>query len=178
MDISLLDELEQQHRMTEDLLTKLENAEDDAEQRSLVDQLVTALLEHMQTEETQVYPMLRELDEEMGEEAEVEHGLARKGLEQLQSLIGQPGFGAAVAMVQAGVEHHVEEEENEAFPKLRQSLSGSSSSSGGSPGGSSGDSSGSSGPTKEELYEKAKEAGIEGRSSMSKDELEQAVQDT
>jgi len=91
-------------------------------------------------------------------------------------LIGQPGFGAAVAMVQAGVEHHVEEEENEAFPKLRESFSGSS---GGSAGGSSsGDSSGASGATKEELYEKAKEAGIEGRSSMSKDELEQAVQDT
>jgi hemerythrin-like domain-containing protein len=172
MDISLLDELEQQHRMTEDLLTKLENAQDGSEQRSLVDQLATALLEHMQIEETQVYPMLRELDEEMGEEAEVEHGLARKGLEQLQSLIGQPGFGAAVAMVQAGVEHHVEEEENEAFPKLRQSLSGSSD------GASDSSSNGSSGATKEELYEKAKEAGIEGRSSMSKDELEQAVQDT
>jgi hemerythrin superfamily protein len=119
MDIALLDELEQQHRMTESLLSKLENAEGESEQRSLVDELVTALLEHMMTEETQVYPAVRELDERMAEEAEIEHGLARKGLEQLQSLVGQPGFGAAVAMVQAGVEHHVEEEENEVFPKLR-----------------------------------------------------------
>jgi hemerythrin superfamily protein len=120
MDIALLDELEQQHRMAEALLSELENAEGEAEQRPLVDELVTALLEHMMTEETQVYPTVRELDDRMAEEAEIEHGLARKGLEQLQSLVGQPGFGAAVAMVQAGVEHHVEEEENEVFPKLRE----------------------------------------------------------
>ena len=121
MDIALLDELEQQHRMAEELLSKLENADGEAEQAPLVDQLVTALLEHMQTEETQVYPALRDIDPLMGEEAEVEHGLARKGLEQLQGLVGRPGFGAAVAMVQAGIEHHVEEEENEVFPKLRRS---------------------------------------------------------
>ena len=121
MDIALLDELEQQHRMAEDLLTRLHNAAGEAEQGPLVDQLVTALLEHMQTEETQVYPALRDIDPQMGEEAEVEHGLARKGLEQLQGLVGRPGFGAAVAMVQAGIEHHVEEEENEVFPKLRSS---------------------------------------------------------
>jgi hemerythrin superfamily protein len=120
MDIALLDELEQQHRMAEELLSKLENAEGEAEQAPLVEQLVTAMMEHMQTEETQVYPTLRDLDDEMGEEAAIEHGLARKGLEQLQSLVGRPGFGAAVAMVQAGIEHHVEEEENEVFPKLRR----------------------------------------------------------
>lgn len=41
---------------------------------------------------------------------------------------------------------------------------------GGSSGGSSAD-----GATKEELYEKAKDLGVEGRSKMSKDELESAV---
>jgi hemerythrin superfamily protein len=122
MDISLLDELEQQHRMAEDLLSRIENAEGEAQQQPLVDELVTALLEHMQTEESQVYPALREIDDDAAEEAETEHGLARKGLEQMQSLVGRPGFGAAVAMVQAGIEHHVEEEENEVFPKLRSAF--------------------------------------------------------
>jgi len=46
MDIALLDELEQQHRMTEALHSQLENANGEAEQRALVDELVTALLEH------------------------------------------------------------------------------------------------------------------------------------
>ena len=127
MDIALLDELEQQHRMAEDLLSKLENADGETEQRPLVEQLVTALTEHMQTEESQVYPALRDLDDGLAEEAEVEHALARKALDQLESMVGKPGFGAAVVMLQAGIEHHVEEEENEAFPKLRESMSGSES---------------------------------------------------
>ena len=122
MDISLLDELEQQHRMAEDLLSRIENAEGEAEQQPLVDELVTALLEHMQTEESQVYPALRDVDDEAAQEAETEHGLARKALEQMQSLVGRPGFGAAVAMVHAGIEHHVDEEENEVFPKLREAF--------------------------------------------------------
>gem|GEM_PF-889255 len=172
MDAELLDELERQHRMVEDLLEQLEEAEEADEQRPLVDQLMTALSQHMEIEETQVYPELARLDPEMGEEAETEHRLAREGLQQMQQLIGQPGFGAAVAMVQAGIEHHVEEEEGEAFPKLRQELGLESSGSGRS---TSSGSASSDGPTKEELYERAKEAGIEGRSSMSKDELERAL---
>ena len=127
MDIALLDDLEQQHRMAEDLLSKLENAEGESEQRPLVEQLLTALTEHMQTEESQVYPALRELDGDLADEAEIEHGLVRKALDQLESMVGKPGFGAAVVMLQAGIEHHVEEEENEAFPKLRESMSGSES---------------------------------------------------
>jgi cation transport regulator ChaB len=52
---------------------------------------------------------------------------------------------------------------------------GSSGSSGGS-GGSSGGSGGSSdGPSKQELYEQAKELDIEGRSNMNKDELQRAI---
>jgi hypothetical protein len=78
---------------------------------------------------------------------------------KLQELIGQPGFGAAVAMLQAGISHHVEEEEDEVFPKLRQAL--------GFP---------STDTSKRELYEQAKAAGIEGRSSMTKDELAAALQ--
>ena len=82
----------------------------------------------------------------------------------------QTGGGLAVScwmpivdMVTAGISHHVEDEEKEALPKLRKSL--------GLAGGSS-----SGEPTKEELYEQAKEAGIEGRSTMSKAELAEAVE--
>ena len=42
--------------------------------------------------------------------------------------------------------------------------------------GSSGSSGGSDGKTKDELYEQAKEEGIEGRSKMSKGELKDAVE--
>jgi hemerythrin-like domain-containing protein len=162
MDAQLLDQLEAQHREAERLIADLENATDAAQQQPLVDQLTTALQKHMEIEEQQVYPELARLDGEIAEEAEVEHGLARGGLSEMASMVGQPGFGAAVAMVKAGISHHVDEEENEAFPKLRKSLGLSAPS-------------GSEEPTKQELYDKAKDAGVEGRSSMTKAELAEAV---
>jgi iron-sulfur cluster repair protein YtfE (RIC family) len=161
VEAGLLDELEAQHRQAEQVLSQLEKAEGEQGQRRLVEQLTTALAQHMQLEETQVYPELAKLDSDLAEEAEIEHGLARDGLAKLTTMIGQPGFGATVAMVQAGIAHHVEEEETEAFPKLRAAL--------GLPGGS-------DEATKAELYEQAKQAGIEGRSSMSKEELSEAVE--
>jgi len=159
MDAALLDQLEAEHRQVEDLFSKLEKAESEAEQRPLVEELTAALTKHMDVEESQVYPEVSKLDQEMEQEAETEHGLGRDGLSTLQGLIGQPGFGAAVAMLEAGISHHVEEEEGEVFPKLREAL--------GYP---------PADATKRDLYKQAKAAGIEGRSTMTKDELAEAVQ--
>jgi hemerythrin-like domain-containing protein len=196
--------LVEQHRMAEDLLEQLSEADAD-ERQDLFDQLYAALQQHMQIEETVLYPVVREvLGEEESDEAEAEHGLARQGLEQLASLLPEgPGFDAAVAMVQAGIDHHVQEEESEVFPGLRDQVpgerleelgaqlraaageegggasraTGSSRSAGASRSTGSSGSSGSDGdePTKAELLEQAKEAGISGRSSMSKEELQQAL---
>ncbi len=171
MDAALLEQLESEHREVEQLFAKLEKAQGEPEQLQLVTQLEAALSKHMEVEETQVYPEVARLDEEMEQEAETEHELGREGIAKLKQLIGKPGFGAAVAMTQAGIEHHVEEEETEVFPKLRKELGlggrNRSRSSGGSDG---------SETTKDELYEKAKKKGIEGRSSMTKDELEKALE--
>ena len=78
----------------------------------------------MELEETLVYPLIqREVDKDLAEEAEVEHQLARDGLDQLEELSpDEPGFDGALAMVVAGIEHHVLEEETEAFPGLATSL--------------------------------------------------------
>ncbi len=159
MDAALLERLEMEHRQVEDLFAELEKAESEDEQRQLVDQLEQSLTQHMQVEESEVYPELAKLDNEMEQEAETEHRLARDGLAQVRGLIGQPGFGAAVEMLKAGITHHVEEEEGEAFPKLREAM--------GFPPGDA---------TKKDLSRQAQAAGIEGRSSMTKDELAHAVQ--
>ncbi len=40
----------------------------------------------------------------------------------MNELVDEGGFGAAVAMVTAGIKHHVKEEETEIFPKLKAKL--------------------------------------------------------
>jgi hemerythrin-like domain-containing protein len=77
----------------------------------------------MQIEERDIYPLVAKLvGQNDAEEANVEHGLARDGLAKLQQLVDQPGFGAAVAMVTAGIKHHVKEEEQDMFPALKKQL--------------------------------------------------------
>ncbi|MFN3217888.1 MAG: hemerythrin domain-containing protein [Acidimicrobiales bacterium] len=182
MDAAMLNELESQHREVERVLAELAEAKEADEQRPLVEELAEMLSRHMEIEESDVYPELRAFDAEMADEGVSEHDLIRDGLQNMQEMIGAPGFGAAVDMVESGISHHVEEEESEAFPLLRRELglegsgaSRSSARSGGSGRSGSGGSGGSDEPTKAELYERAKEKGIEGRSTMSKDDLAKAL---
>ena len=77
----------------------------------------------MEIEERVIYPVVqRVVGKEEAEEAGVEHGLAREGLSDLQRLVDEPGFGAAVAMLTAGIRHHVKEEEQEVFPELKRKI--------------------------------------------------------
>jgi hemerythrin-like domain-containing protein len=115
--------LKADHRQVKKMLTTLAESEEGPERNALSAQLGKALSLHMELEEQLVYPLVeREVGEEDAEEATVEHGLARNGLATLLSLVEEPGFGAAVEMLKAGIEHHVEEEESELLPELKEKL--------------------------------------------------------
>jgi hypothetical protein len=111
----------------------------------------------------------------MAEEADIEHDLARTGLRKMRELVGQPGFGAAVDMVKGGIGHHVKEEEGEMFPALRKKAAQQLDAMDPEDLEEQVKSSPAGDATKAELYEKARQAGIEGRSSMTKDELVHAL---
>jgi iron-sulfur cluster repair protein YtfE (RIC family) len=116
-------QLKQDHREVEDLLKALANSKPGVRRRTAVDKLDRKLKLHMRIEERLVYPLIpRVLSDQVAEEAETEHGLARSGLAELKKLQDAPGFGGAVAMLNAGVKHHVKEEEHEVFPKLKANL--------------------------------------------------------
>ena len=85
---------------------------------------VTQALElHMEIEERDIYPVVqRVVGKEEAEEAGIEHRLAREGLAEVRRLVDEPGFGAAVAMLTAGIRHHVKEEETEVFPELKKKI--------------------------------------------------------
>jgi hypothetical protein len=115
--------LKADHREVKGLLTKLAETEEGSERHALAAEVVTKLTAHMEMEEAIVYPPVKiEVGKDDEEEAEVEHGLAREGLQKMMSLVDAPGFGAAVEMVKAGIEHHVEEEETQLLPELKEAL--------------------------------------------------------
>lgn len=184
----VFDMLEADHRRVEQMLEQLTDSEQGPERERLVEQLGSSLELHMRFEEDSLYPLLASVDGEMAQEADNEHRLAREGLSQMRELVSQPGFGAAVEMVTAGISHHVEEEEGDAFPKLRESTDDSKigdltttlqqmKSAAGLADGEADEEADEDleDATKEELLSRAQEAGIEGRSQMTKDELRDAL---
>jgi hemerythrin-like domain-containing protein len=115
--------LKADHREVKRLLTALGDSEEGPEREQMAVQVDTALGVHMQIEEDLLYPMVAEyVGEDDEAEAEIEHGLAREGLSKMMSMIEKPGFGAAAEMLLGGIEHHVEEEETEILPALKEAL--------------------------------------------------------
>jgi hemerythrin-like domain-containing protein len=115
--------LKRDHREVSAMLKQLAESKPGAGRRKTTAEVSAALALHMRIEETLVYPLVAErVGEEDEREAETEHALARDGLAKMNELVDEGGFGAAVAMVTAGIKHHVKEEETEVFPKLKENL--------------------------------------------------------
>ena len=99
-----------------------ENMED-AEKAELVQQICMELTVHAQVEEEIFYPAAREAieEQELLDEAEVEHASAKELISQLQGM--EPGdelYDAKVTVLGEYVDHHVKEEEKQMFPKVRK----------------------------------------------------------
>lgn len=173
--------LEQDHRRVEKMLSELGDSEPGPERTALVEKLAKALELHMRFEEEHVYPLLQEFDSETADEANIEHQLSRQGLASVQEMVDQPGFGAAVEMLAGGISHHVEDEEGEAFPSLRERCNADRLSSLGATLLEEQRIAGMLPPeeaTKEELQAIATQLGVEAKSSMSRDELREAIEDS
>lgn len=181
MDVTRI--LEADHREAEALFANIEKAEGKARQ-PFIDELTKALLAHMELEESVVYPAMEPVvGHEPVQEGETEHELGRKGLDDMNKLApDEPGFGAALEAVKAGISHHVEEEENDVFPKLRKEGKSALEKMAtpfmkkrlelGLPMEADAIAKAS---TKDELVAEAQSAGVEGAASMTKDQLAEAL---
>src|SRR5215203_5893547 len=95
--------LKADHRVVKDLLSQLGESDVGTKRQRLLDKLTKELQLHMQLEESLLYPLVRDtIGSEDEEEAEIEHNLAREGLDKVNALASAPGFGAAVEMLKAG----------------------------------------------------------------------------
>jgi hypothetical protein len=102
---------------------KLSKKNDEEGKADLAAQICEELTIHAQLEEEIFYPAAREAieDDEMMNEAVVEHNSAKDLISQIQSMgASDPMFDATVKVLGEYVNHHVEEEQNEIFPKVEK----------------------------------------------------------
>ena len=101
-------------------------AESDAEasdRQALAEQICTMLTVHATIEEEIFYPAAREagVESDLLDEAEVEHACAKALIAQIRAM--QPDealYDAKVKVLGEYVDHHVQEEQDELFPKCRK----------------------------------------------------------
>jgi hemerythrin-like domain-containing protein len=118
--------LEDDHKRVRKMFKDFEKMKEDgdaSEKEALAAQICDELTLHTEVEEHIFYPAAREAieDDDMLNEAEVEHGSAKDLIAQIESGdASDPMWAARVTVLGEYIEHHVTEEEKELFPKVRK----------------------------------------------------------
>ena len=116
--------LKQQHEEVKALFAKIEGASRAASKRQLFEQLAANLVAHDGIERQLFYPACEEkmgMTDLLGESL-VEHGLVEFSLFQADEAQGNDDFDYKLTVLREAVEHHVEEEEKDLFPKVNRAF--------------------------------------------------------
>lgn len=127
--MNALELLKHDHDEVDEMFKQFEEIKDngdDAEKEQLVAQICDALTIHAQIEEAIFYPAARRALQDKGQdlldEAAVEHQTLKDIIGRLEMApTSDPLYDAGVKVLSEYVKHHVKEEENELFPKVRSS---------------------------------------------------------
>jgi hemerythrin superfamily protein len=105
--------LKQDHRQVESWFDEYEQLERDADKLALFNQIALALKVHTQLEEEIFYPEERgDVEEDMLDEAYVEHDGAKKLIAEIEAMkVGDEFYDAKVKVLGEYIKHHVKEEE-------------------------------------------------------------------
>jgi hemerythrin superfamily protein len=128
-ETDILDTLRHEHDEVVDLLTKLVESQNGTERKSLLKKITSALVPHVRAEEKIVYDAIISLKDKTamrdGEEGYLEHGLADRMLATLGKITRatSPEFSAAAKVLKELVQHHVDEEERNVWPDVRNNFS-------------------------------------------------------
>jgi len=122
--MNAIDLLEKQHEEAKELLSSLEEAEVE-DKEELFEKLADALATHAAIEERHFYPATKDdRTEDLLHEAVEEHLSVKRLIADLLDLSpSDPQFDAKVKVLKEQVEHHIEEEEGELFPKVKKAHS-------------------------------------------------------
>lgn len=120
--------LKNDHKNVEKLFKQFEKLGDNAlkTKRQVVDQIIAELSTHAAIEEQHFYPTIREKAPDVADdvlEGLEEHHIVKWTLSELEELPADAErFDAKVTVLIESVRHHVEEEEGDMFPKVREAL--------------------------------------------------------
>lgn len=118
-----LEVLRRDHQKVKGLFQQAEGATDADQRKQIFDQIDTELEIHAHIEETVFYPAVEKHEElkDMVEEALDEHAEVKMLLEEMEDLSDDGAeFDSKLKELMDNVEHHVQEEEGEMFPKVLQ----------------------------------------------------------
>lgn len=123
-----IEQLQEDHRQVEALFRDFEqltgSGDVDAKE-SVATEICEKLTVHAQIEEEIFYPAARQAlggDTEIIDEAEEEHTDAKQLIAEIEEMSAEDDdFDSKVKSLSEAIAHHVEEEEGQMFPKLRQS---------------------------------------------------------
>jgi len=116
--------LKSDHRKVERMLQRYRSA--NGNKGAIVRQITEDLTAHMDAEERELYPVLRTAIEDgasLMQDAVKEHAEARGLLAELARVEdGSFDMDAKVATLRRAIDHHVRDEEDEIFPKMRKAM--------------------------------------------------------
>jgi hemerythrin superfamily protein len=120
--------LKQDHKTVKGLFRQFEKAGDDAHttKRQLADEIVKELSVHAAVEEAVFYPAVKGISDDLKDhvlESLEEHHVVKWLCSEIEDLEPEhERFDAKVTVLIENVRHHIEEEETEFFPQVREAL--------------------------------------------------------
>jgi len=118
--------LEQDHRTVEGLFDRFEKATSDEEREEIAKEVIRELSVHSCIEEQVLYPFVREavptLESEILEDLEEHHAVETMLAELERMPRDHERYQAKFTVIKENVKHHVQEEEENLFPKLKDAV--------------------------------------------------------
>ena len=120
----VVDVLMTDHREVEAIFVELESRQGTPEhRRQLADVVIAELVRHSVAEEAYVYPAARKAlpdGDQLAEHEISEHADAERTMKELEALDPSDSrFDELLTQLTATIRHHVQDEENDLFPRLR-----------------------------------------------------------
>jgi len=118
--------LETDHAAIQTLFDKFENQKErstPAQLQQLAAEICNEIVVHAQIEEEIFYPAVREACEDCVDllnQAKIDHSVAKQVIAKIEQCSDADDLAARVNVLAENIAHHVNEEQNELFPKVRE----------------------------------------------------------